>query len=229
MFAMEGKSATPTRFWSDGVMATDVRVCFVGDSFVAGVGDPEHLGWVGRLCAYSELSGQPLTAYNLGVRRETSADVLGRARSECVARLPPGCAAGVVMSLGVNDTTLLGGRPRVSSPYSAANLDMMLRQTHAAAWPALVVGPPAVDDEHQNDRIAGLDELFAAVCRRRGVPYVGVLSALRRDGAWRQEVHEGDGAHPGSEGYRLLADLVWPAWAGWLAGLGRPRGTTPTA
>ncbi|HEY7813002.1 MAG TPA: GDSL-type esterase/lipase family protein [Nakamurella sp.] len=210
-------------------MATDVRVCFVGDSFVAGVGDAEHLGWVGRLSAYSHLSGQPLTAYNLGVRRETTADVLRRQSNECAARLPPGCAAGVVLSVGVNDTTLLGGRPRVASPYSAANLDMMLRQARDAAWPTLVVGPPAVDDEYQNDRIAGLDGLFAALCQRRGVPYVGVQAELRRDPGWRREIRAGDGAHPGTGGYQVLAELVLPAWSAWLTGLGGNRWATPLA
>ncbi len=53
-------------------MIADLRVCFLGDSFVAGVGDPEHLGWVGRVAARTNRGGQPLTAYGLGVRRETA-------------------------------------------------------------------------------------------------------------------------------------------------------------
>jgi hypothetical protein len=31
------------------------------------------------------------------------------------------------------------------------------------------------------------------------------------------EVRAGDGAHPGANGYRRLADLVGPAWHAWLA------------
>ncbi len=210
-------------------MVTDVRVCFVGDSFVAGVGDPEHLGWVGRLSAHSHTAGQPLTGYNLGVRRDTTADVLGRLPGECAARLPPDCSGGVVLSAGVNDTALVGGRPRVASAYSGANLDMMLRHTRAARWPTLVIGPPAVDNEAQNDRIAELDGLFADLCRRRGVPYVSVLPDLRRDGIWRREVLAGDGAHPGGEGYYLLAGLVLPTWSAWLLALGSAWRGTPTA
>jgi lysophospholipase L1-like esterase len=229
MFVRVVNPATPVRVWSDRPVWTDVRVCFAGDSFVAGVGDPEHLGWVGRLAAHSHTHGQPLTAYNLGVRRETSADVLGRLRNECAARLPADSQAGVVLSVGVNDTMLLGGRPRVASQYSAANLDMMLRQTRDAGWATLVVGPPAVDDEHQNDRIAELDVHFAALCGRRGVPYVGVLPELRRHGTWRREVHDGDGSHPGSEGYRALAELLLPAWSAWLARFGGSRWATPWA
>jgi lysophospholipase L1-like esterase len=106
---------------------------------------------------------------------------------------------------------------------------MMLRHCRDARWPVLVVGPPAVDDEAQNDRIAGLDGLFASLCQRRGVPYVSVLPTLRPDPTWRREVFEGDGAHPGSEGYALLADLVLPAWDAWLGGLFNGRWTAPWA
>lgn len=31
----------------------DLRICFIGDSFVAGVGDETALGWTGRLLARS--------------------------------------------------------------------------------------------------------------------------------------------------------------------------------
>lgn len=210
-------------------MGIDVRVCFLGDSYVAGVGDPDHLGWAGRLSAGTHQGGWPLTAYNLGVRRDTTADVLRRGPGECGARLPPDCDPGVVVSMGVNDTTLDGGRPRIASPYSTANLDMMLRHCRDARWPVLVVGPPPVDDDYQNDRIAGLDGLFASLCQRRGVPYVSVLPALRFDAGWRREVFDGDGAHPGAQGYALLADLVRPSWETWVGSLFSGRWTAPWA
>ncbi len=229
MFVGRVNPATPPRVWSDGGVGIDVRVCFVGDSFVAGVGDPEQRGWVGRLAAHSHRGGRPLTAYNLGVRRDTTADVLSRVPAECGTRLPRGCDAGVVLSFGVNDTTLVGGRPRIAAPYSSANLDMILRHARDAGWPALVVGPPPVDDELQNDRIAGLDGLFAALCQRRGVPYVSVFPHLRIDPTWRRELFEGDGSHPGGEGYEVLAELLRPTWETWLLGLFQGRWTTPWA
>lgn len=51
----------------------DRRVLFFGDSLVAGVRDPAGKGWVGRVVAASFAEGLALTAYNLGVRGETSA------------------------------------------------------------------------------------------------------------------------------------------------------------
>ncbi|WP_347059518.1 hypothetical protein ABC795_03530 [Blastococcus sp. HT6-30] len=45
----------------------DLRVCFLGDSSTAGVGDDDGLGWVGRLAASARRYGTALTGYNLGV------------------------------------------------------------------------------------------------------------------------------------------------------------------
>jgi hypothetical protein len=65
-------------------------VCFVGDSFVAGVGDRLCLGWADRLAADAYADGVPLTAYNLGVRMQTPTDIRGRFLAECGPRLCPG-------------------------------------------------------------------------------------------------------------------------------------------
>ena len=90
---------------------SDHRVCFIGDSFVQGTGDPERLGWTGRVLrtpAWREVTG-----YNLGVRRDTSADIARRWQAECAARLPYGIdSAGVVFHFGTNDTTVENGALR---------------------------------------------------------------------------------------------------------------------
>ncbi|WP_432537870.1 DUF459 domain-containing protein [Kineococcus arenarius] len=208
-------------------MTGDVRVCFVGDSFVAGVGDEQHLGWAGRLAASTHARGQALTGYNLGVRRDTSTDVLARWFSECTPRLPTGVRGGVVVSFGVNDGTLrqddAAGSTRVLTRVdprvSVTNLLSLLEQARAARWQVLVVGPPPVDDEEHNRRTAALDTSFAAACSQQEVAYVSVLPALLGDDVWRREVREGDGAHPAAEGYQRLAALVLPVWDEWIGSL----------
>lgn len=199
----------------------DLRVCFVGDSFVAGVGDPEHRGWVGRLCERSENAGLPLTAYGLGVRRQTSADVLARWHAECSPRLAAGEDRRVVVSFGVNDITVEAGSPRVEAEASVAALGTLLDGVARAGWSGMVVGPPPIDDAAQNRRIAALDRSFAELCASRGTPYATVFDALVDCPVWSREVAEGDGAHPGAAGYQRFADLVWPVWSG-----GRARTTT---
>ncbi|WP_366929047.1 GDSL-type esterase/lipase family protein [Gordonia sp. (in: high G+C Gram-positive bacteria)] len=92
----------------------DLRVCFFGDSFVAGLGDSTGLGWVGRVSVAARAAGHRLTSYNLGVRRETSVQVVGRIPVEAPPRLLDAEDARLVLSFGVNDTTEVDGRARVS-------------------------------------------------------------------------------------------------------------------
>lgn len=198
-------------------MTRDLRVCFVGDSFTAGVGDPEHLGWTGRLAAATERAGLPLTRYVLGVRRQTSAEIAARWLAECTPRLTGDWEARVVLSTGVNDTTHVDGVPRLDPDRSVAALREVLTGAAAAGWPVLVVGPAAVAETEHNERTAALDERFAATCDEHGVPYVPVVRTLAADPGYRAEVAAGDGAHPGAAGYALLADLVRPRWSTWLA------------
>ena len=51
---------------------------------VNGVGDAEGLGWRGRAVAAALGAGVELTAYDLGVRRDTSADVRARWEREAL-------------------------------------------------------------------------------------------------------------------------------------------------
>jgi lysophospholipase L1-like esterase len=193
----------------------DRRVFFVGDSFVAGIGDPEYRGWVGRLAARSAREGVPITAYNLGVRRNTSGDVCRRWPAEVAARRAPGCDERMVVSVGVNDTVVEDGRQRVGMARSMTNLAAIVDGAAQARLPLLVVGPPPVDDPAQNERIELLDGRFRAACSTGAVPYVATFTALVAEPRWTEEVRRGDGAHPGSGGYDLLADLVLPTWRRW--------------
>lgn len=198
-------------------MTDDLRICFVGDSFVAGVGDPLHLGWVGRLAATTHRPGRSLTAYNLGVRRDTSAQIADRWHTECRPRLPRGADCRVLLSFGVNDATLdEDGRLRVSPERTRAHLEAILDGAERAGWATLVVGPPPIADPAHNERTAVVDRILAGVCAARGIAHVSVLSALGSDPTWMSEVAAGDGAHPGEAGYDALAALVRPSWRSWV-------------
>ncbi|WP_406197210.1 GDSL-type esterase/lipase family protein [Kitasatospora sp. NBC_01560] len=201
-------------------MITNLRICFLGDSFVQGVGDPEYRGWVGRVL---QAAGGQATAFNLGVRRNTSADVLARIWPEVDARTVPGADNRLVLSVGSNDTVREDGRPRVAPEQCAANLAALLDGARERGLGVLVVGPPPVADagaEHL-DRLLTLAGALAGRCAERGVPFVDVTAALAADEVWTGEALAGDGAHPGAGGYRALAGLVLAAgWLEWLAGGG---------
>lgn len=200
---------------------TDRRVLFFGDSHVAGVGDAAGLGWVGRVVSSSFAAGLPMTAYNLGVRGETSVQVAARVRQETGPRLVSRAETRVVVSFGANDTTIEDGVQRVEEERSTDALSDVVERARAIGLPMLVVGPAPVDDDEQNVRIQTLSVAFGEICASRGVPFVGVIEPLLASSVWVQQVGNGDGAHPGAAGYQALAEVVLAGgWLNWVAGGG---------
>lgn len=195
----------------------DLRICFIGDSLVNGTGDPQCLGWSGRICAEAVQQSIELTYYNLGVRRETSLQIEARWPGEVAPRLPDDCSGRLVFSFGVNDTTQENGAPRVDPEASVACLHRILERAQAL-YPVLMVGPPPIADPAQNVHIGHLSEQFAEACQAINVPYLEVYRSLLQSPLWMQEVNAGDGAHPSSVGYSLLADWVsqWRDWRDWF-------------
>ena len=194
----------------------DIRVCFFGDSLVAGVGDPTATGWVGRLVAGAFAAGTPVTAYNLGVRRETSADIRARWEAELAPRLTEHAECRVVFSFGANDATHVDSRPRVERAASVAHLERILAVAAKRSLSVLLVGPAPVGDDAQQERISALSLAFDAVAGRRDVPYVGIADTLRASPEYRREIEAGDGAHPGTAGYAQIAELAMQPWRHWL-------------
>ena len=199
-------------------MDRDRRVLFFGDSFVAGVGDPTGLGWVGRAVAAAHDAGRPLTAYNLGVRRDTSADVAARWECEARARMRAADASyGVVFGLGTNDMTLQDGALRVEAWRAADNLGRLIDGARAAGLDVFVVGPPPAGEPAQDERILRLSERFAGVAAGSAVPFVETAATLCVCAAWTSEAARVDGSHPGARGYDVLAGLVLAGgWLEWL-------------
>lgn len=204
------------------------RFCAVGDSFVLGTGDGAFLGWPGRLAERARAEGHDVTLYNLGIRADTSRNIAQRWRIECAARLPTIDPSALVFSFGVNDAAedLATGAIRVPHDESVATARAILAE--ATAWTrTLWVGPPFPDDTRPSERpapgpayrmsaerVATLNQAYAALAGESGVPYLDLFSPLSKSPAWRQALAKGDGAHPADDGYALIADLVgaWPAW-----------------
>ncbi|XGV97423.1 MAG: GDSL-type esterase/lipase family protein [Leptolyngbya sp. BL-A-14] len=195
------------------IAENDIRICFLGESFVNGTGDRTHLGWTGRLCQTLSQRGDHITYYNLGIRRETSTELLERWQQECDRRLPPNCQHRVVFSFGVNDTTLEHGRTRVELGQSLTNARQILSVAQQT-YPTLMVGPAAIADPEQNSRIHELSVHFAQLCETLHVPYLDIFTPLSQLATWMQEAAAGDGAHPNTAGYAELAQVIqaWPAW-----------------
>ncbi|MFC3230182.1 GDSL-type esterase/lipase family protein [Marinibaculum pumilum] len=195
-----------------------MRICFFGDSFVNGTGDDACLGWVGRLCAQARASGRDLTLYNLGIRRDSSADIAARWAAEARCRLPVGVEGRLVFSFGANDCADDGeGKRRLPASASLGHARAILGAAVATA-PTLMVGPPPVGTEEADARIAALSVQLAELCGSLSIAYLPVIGPLSDCRSWRAEAAAGDGAHPNSGGYAALAALVaaWPAWQDWV-------------
>jgi acyl-CoA thioesterase I len=186
----------------------DLRVCFVGDSYVAGAGDESGMGWVGRLARHAHARGLPITAYNLGIRGNTSQDVADRLPAEVGRRANPAAETRVVVAYGLNDVVLNGGQPRVRIADSLAATERTLDWLASVSVPVLFVGPPPIGDAGLDARTAGLDRQLAVCAGSRRVPYLRVMGHLAEDRAWLDGVREGDGAHPGSSGYDRYFEVV---------------------
>ncbi|WP_374657316.1 GDSL-type esterase/lipase family protein [Phenylobacterium sp.] len=186
-----------------------MRLIAFGDSMVAGAGDPDHLGWIGRVL----LGRRSITLYNLGVRRDTSSDIAARWRAEAQARLSDQEPMRIVFSFGANDCHLENGAPRVSQAGTLKNAQGMLTEA-AALCPVMMVGPPPMGDPGVSARLETLNEHLKTLAARLKVPFIDVYQPLEADGLWRAEQLAWDGAHPGAGGYQRMADLVGahPAW-----------------
>jgi lysophospholipase L1-like esterase len=99
----------------------EIRICFIGESFVNGTGDSSHLGWTGRLCKALSQQAYQVTYYNLGIRGETSAELILRWQSEVERRLRVGHNNRIVFSFGTNDTTMESNKLRVEYADSLKN------------------------------------------------------------------------------------------------------------
>ena len=199
-------------------MLEAMRICFVGDSFVNGTGDDDCLGWPGRLCAEARQRGRDVTLYNLGIRRETSGDVLARWEQEAAARLPAEHDGRVVFSFGVSDCVPgAGGLPRVSGDESVANTRTILTRARAR-WPTLMIGAPRTGHAEIDLRLGRLTSRLDLLCREISVPFLPLFEQAGGDEAWLQEVEQGDGVHPNRGGYTQIYDavLAWQSWRDWV-------------
>jgi lysophospholipase L1-like esterase len=189
-----------------------MRFCFVGDSITNGTGDPDCLGWVGRVMRHERTRRTELTAYNLGIRRDRSDQIRARWRAEVEARLPDQHEGRVVFAFGANDAV-----QEIAPAVTLDHAEAILTEGRAR-WPVFFVGPAPLAEVAACERMAALDNLLAALCERLGVPYTSVFDGLMATPVWLDEARAGDGAHPGAGGYSRMAALVLAseAWRAWM-------------
>jgi lysophospholipase L1-like esterase len=120
----------------------------------------------------------------------------------------PDASYGVVLGLGVNDTTEEGGRVRVEPGRAVDNLGQIIDVARAVGLDVFVVGPPPAGEPAQDGRVCALSARFAQLASDRDVPFVETFASLDDGSAWRREAGAGDSSHPAAAGYAALAEIV---------------------
>lgn len=209
----------------------DLRICFVGDSYINGTGDEQCLGWIGRLCARRFTRQFRLTFYDLGIRGATTDEIRGRWKAECDLRLQQGADNRIVLQFGINDVAeIVGSGRRVNETASVENATAIARQA-SDLCPTLWVGiPPAnvacspmrpsegLEITFSQDTAMTLNRRFMALAAKLGVPYLDIQTPLLANQDYMASLTRGDRMHCDGSGYAIMADLVdgWEAWAGWF-------------
>ncbi|MGL4744972.1 MAG: GDSL-type esterase/lipase family protein [Dermatophilaceae bacterium] len=209
--ALEFRPSVQPPVTADG--PRDAALVFLGDSLVVGVGDPKAQGWVTRVVGRTQHPDLDITAYNLGVRGATSADVLAGWSAEVPRRWAGRTEKRLIVSVGTDD--LANG---VSLARHRLNLANLLDDATSQGVASFVVSPPPTDETGTTDRVEALVDAQADVCGRRGVPFVDCYRPLVTHEQWRTDLAASRTPHhPGQAGYGLIAWLVLHnGWNEWL-------------
>ena len=193
-------------------------ICFFGDSLVNGVGDPEGIGWAGRLTQAVRKQGHSLTYYNLGVRQHTSGKILERWKDETSRRIIPETPMRLVFSFGAADAVERPGRIPVPPEESRTNLRSIL-EAATKLFPVLMIGPPPVVNPERSQRIQELTTVYEEECAAMKVPFLNIFPELQNSELYFNDLVSGDGVHPAAAGYAHIFGLVrdWDAWKAWFA------------
>ena len=179
-----------------GAGADEPVVVAFGDSLTAGLGVSPSEAYPALLEARLRREGYAYRVINAGVSGNTTAG--GLRRVDWALRLKP---AIVIVELGANDALRgqdLGG--------VRANLDAMVERFQASGARVLVAGM-RVPTNYGERYGAGFERLFAEVAAKRKAAFMpffldGVAAEAR--------LNQADGIHPTAEGYRIIADRLWP-------------------
>ncbi len=209
-----GNEFTPSATFSPDEGRREISLVFIGDSFVAGVGDEKALGWTGRVLARTTLPDAVLVHYNLGLRGETSGGVAHRWQTEGALRFQDATERRLVVQVGHADVAA-----GTSIARHRLNLANVLDEASSQGVGVFVVGPPPSADPVTNDALRQIVEAQRDVCDRRGVTFVDTFTPLAGHDQWESDIAaSADGVHPGQAGYGLIAWLVlhhgWGEWMG---------------
>jgi acyl-CoA thioesterase-1 len=178
------------------VSAQERVIVAFGDSLTAGFGVPAEQSYPALLAARLRAEGYAYRVVNAGVSGDTTAG--GLRRVDWALRLKPEI---VIVELGAND-----GLRGQDLGAVRANLDRLVERFQAAGARVLLAGmrlPPNYGTRYG----AEFHRLYAEVAKKHGAAFMPFfLDGVGGDARLNQL----DGIHPTADGYRIIAERVWP-------------------
>lgn len=180
-----------------------MQVAFIGDSLTLGVNDPTRLGWTARVCKKIDPSGEKITAYNLGVRASTSAHIASRWQFEVENRIKANPKNTLIFCFGAAD--YVNG---LSIEDSICNAEKILSQA-SKHYKTLYISPPPMVENNRDKNVSKLSEKIIKICNHLDIKHLNLNSTLRKNPAYFKEIDKRDGVHPGTAGYKIMADIIF--------------------
>lgn len=188
-----------------------MRIFFVGDELITGLGDAHGVGWVGRVLARTQ-SDIPIIPFQLAMPGENTEGLSARWQSEVLPRFNQHDVHKLVIGLGSHDH-----ETGVSLARSRLHLANILDNAQRLNLSCFVVGPPPRRDILPRIQ-ADLSHALGEVCARRGVPYVETYAPLATHEQWNTDMSMSGAYTPHQAGYGLMSWLVlnqgWHQWLG---------------
>lgn len=191
-------------------------LCF-GASITFGRGAVADKGWVSLLTDAFASKDKYNVVYNLGICGDGTADLLERMETECKARIVrhrPGDRYDIIISIGINDTRIIDGKPQLSQDAYRTNMLRILDIAKKYGDSVSFVGLTPVDEELTNPyedtvltnaRIQEFDKVAQDCCKERAALFIPMFDLLMQHDL--REILE-DGLHPDEKGYSVMFDVI---------------------
>ena len=170
---------------------------FLGDSLTEGQGVRPEQSYPALLRERMKEERFDFPVVNAGISGDATDAAL--ARLDPILRQP---VAVLVVALGANDAI----RFRRPPATVRANLEQIIERGRAKGARVVLAGmklPLTFSQEYRQ----GFEEIYPELARKHALPLVPFL--LEGVGG-NPRLNRGDGLHPTAEGYRRVADVVWP-------------------
>lgn len=173
-----------------------------GDSITWGAWDKRG-GWV---CRLKEYLSPDILIYNFGVSGDTTEDLLKRLECELNSIRDEKV---VLFQIGINDSSMLNGKNKVSADEFERNLNEIIKITRKFTDKILFVGLTPVNENrtapvewdenlfYKNEFVEKYNEILEEVAFHNDIPFVSLLDKL-------DEKMLEDGLHPNSDGHEII-------------------------